>query len=1455
MENFRMIPVPGDRCLRHVGDHIRFTLCGASGAQLHNASRAMLRTNLGRAAAVRREIVDSHAGNLPIAGASWRDIPMRESGGEWHIDLALTEVGYFQAKAYAVDEQGKQHWPDGPDVGISVHPDRYRSGNTIYCAFARMFGEGKSRSATEPSQSEAQVREFERLGCAVIPPSGKLRDVRRELPHIFDSLNCRIIHLLPVNPVPTTYARFGRMGSPYASLDLTAIDPALVEFDRRTTGVDQFCELTFDVHSRGGRLFLDIVTNHTGWGSILQNTHPEWFLRNEHGDFVSPGAWGVTWEDLVELDHRSSAPWDHLAEVFLTWCKRGVDGFRCDAGYMVPMQAWRYITARVRQQFPDTLFLLEGLGGPWETTESLLTDGGMQWAYSELFQNYTGAQVSRYLDYGLRQSGRVGTYVHYSETHDNDRMAKKGRLWSLLRNRLCGLASVNGAFGFTCGVEWLAREKVDVHGSSPLSWGQAENLVPELAAINKLLGEHPCFFDGAQLARLSPPDSPVFALRRDSSEGADHVLVLANLDATNTQGLELPGDVFQELGQLDKDLLGQAPPKAKRVQSDKLRFELAPGACYCLAPYLKPKGLSGAAYRRARAAAAWAIKALRHAAAEEEIGFVPWRELADWVDSKPASFLATLSQLKHSPARNDLITRLREIEAGDPFQPVVIWRMPDVRRITTIPPDHWLLLLDSVPFRARLETAGNGGSEYSESIQVRDGHIAHFAPRAREEDAKIQLERFGNVTPRVEADVRFLAPVPEVSVPSRDQNHPEMTLLTNGIGGMARLCVHFGRIRSKYDCLLGANLHDKVPVDRHVFVKRARVWVVADGFVTPLDEHGLIAFEDGPPAEWRFVVNAGDGRTVEVRLEADMLEGSNTTVLRFTRPKTAPALGKDLPSARDVRLTVRLDIEDRNFHWETIRNPSADDHFRTHCQPLKDAAGFQFTPAVDRQLRAFADKGSYHHEEEWCDHIPHPNEQSRGQTSHGDAYSPGWFDLPLPKGETVHLTVTAETQDPAKDIIETFGESRRNAVRNACAQADLPETDTFGHRLLTATRAFVVRRDTAKTVIAGYPWFLDWGRDSLICARGLLAAGMHKEVKQLLETFGRFEENGTLPNSIHGEDASNRDTSDAPLWYGVVCEELSALANESIPDIVVDPRGRSIADILRNIATGYMQGTPNGIRMDPKSGLIWSPKHFTWMDTNFPAATPRAGYPIEIQVLWVRLLRQLQRIGVKHSGESWKTLATRAEASIHERFWIEEVGYFSDLLIAPDGRTADQAVVDHALRSNQLFAVSLGVVSGIKARQCVSATLRHLVLPGALRSLAPLPTAPPLPVIGNNGQLLNDPSNPYWGQYAGDEDTRRKPAYHNGTAWTWTFPSFCEALVRAWDFQPIALQTAKAYLGSMNRLLVEGCAGQIPEILDGDAPHQQRGCDAQAWGATEALRVWKWLNQKPGPESQSKSDE
>jgi starch synthase (maltosyl-transferring) len=269
MHALMMEPATGERRLWYVGDRIRFVLRRADGGPLPAGWRAWVRTSLGRGAVLRSDIIASRGGERPRRGVAWRDVPMQREGEEWGVDLALTEVGFFHAKAYAVDAGGWQVWPEGEDFGVTVHPDEYRCGNTIYCAFTRLFGAGREAASLKNHSLDMRLTRLEKRGFAVLPPSGKLRDVQRALPHIVDTLGCRILHLLPINPTPTTYGRFGRMGSPYAALDLTTIDPALIEFDRRTTGVEQFTELARAVHARGARLFLDVVINHTGWSSTL----------------------------------------------------------------------------------------------------------------------------------------------------------------------------------------------------------------------------------------------------------------------------------------------------------------------------------------------------------------------------------------------------------------------------------------------------------------------------------------------------------------------------------------------------------------------------------------------------------------------------------------------------------------------------------------------------------------------------------------------------------------------------------------------------------------------------------------------------------------------------------------------------------------------------------------------------------------------------------------------------------------------------------------------------------------------------------------------------------------------------------------------------------------------------------------------------------------------------------
>ncbi|HLO66329.1 MAG TPA: hypothetical protein VK188_04880, partial [Holophaga sp.] len=836
-----MNPRPGTRIVRYVGDRIRFTLEGGA--------RAFLRTNLTRGAMARHEVIAlsgaAESASRTFAGAAWRDIPMAAAGdGRWELDLPLTEVGYFKAKAYCLDAEGLQVWPGGEDVGISVHPDHLRTGNTLYCAFPRMFGPGRSLPSTREPALEAQLAALDQRGFTVIPPSGKLRELAAAVPHIVETLGCRILHLLPIGPTPTTYARFGRFGSPYAQLDLTGVDPALVEFDERTTGVDQFMELAHAVHLRSARIFLDIVVNHTGWGSRLMEGRPEWFHRNPDGTFHSPGAWGTTWGDLVELDNRANPQlWEVVAESLLTWCRRGVDGFRCDAGYMVPLPAWQYIVARVREEFPDCCFLLEGLGGAWEATETLLTEGGMQWAYSELFQNYAPREVSGYLDHALRQAGRLGPLVHYSETHDNDRLARRGPGWSLLRNRLCALTSVSGAFGFTAGVEWLATEKIEVHQARGMAWGAGSSLVEELGRLNKLVADHPCFFDGAEVRRLSVDDSPVLALERASWDGLDRCLVLVNL-TSELQEWGLDAVAWEALGRPAMDLLGQAQPRTRANPGGSVTFLLGPYAAHCLSDARVPRGLAGPAYRDRRAQAAWALKALATVLPAEGLGPAPWQDLAALAAEDPRAFLARLPWIDPALARRDLLGALHAARDGYPM--VVDWGLADLGRIVLLPPGHWLLVRDAAPFSITLKAPGRP-LVHVRSIPVDGGHAAAVPPdgavRERAEDVEIRLERFKEARTPAPGRIRLLPAEPGFEPLAEGAS----CLLTNGRGGMVRMRADLGSIASKYDCLLGANLHPDAPCDRHILAKRMRAWANADGFITALNADNLTRFEPGPP--------------------------------------------------------------------------------------------------------------------------------------------------------------------------------------------------------------------------------------------------------------------------------------------------------------------------------------------------------------------------------------------------------------------------------------------------------------------------------------------------------------------------------------------------------------------------------------------------------------------------------
>jgi starch synthase (maltosyl-transferring) len=1415
MSAMQQTPAPGACLVRHRGDVLTVRLA-APPAQ---GGRAFLRTNAGRAAVRRREIIRHVEAGEPILDCDWHDLPMRPDGeGGFACAVPLREVGRVEAKAYWLAEgSAEPAWPAGGNVTVKVEPADTVAGNTLYSAFVRQFGPDRFHDAAAADHA-AEAAPLDGAGYAVIPPSGTFRALGAELDTILGTLGFRVLQLLPVHPVPTTYARMGRFGSPFAVMDFEEIDPALAEFDRRTTPLDQFRELLDGVHARHGKVFLDIPLNHTGWASRLQIHRPEWFARGADRTFESPGAWGVTWEDLSRLDYRHRALWTHMAGVLLYWCRQGVDGFRCDAGYMIPVPVWTYLAAKVRAEYPDTVFLLEGLGGKAATVERLLDEANLDWAYSELFQVPDRGGIDAYLPGCLDVSRRKGLLLHFAETHDNDRLAARSPAHARLRTALAALCCDSGGFGITNGVEWFATEKVDVHGAPSLNWGAPENQTAAIRRLNAILRAHPCFRAGAALRPAGTgPGNVVVVVRKDP--GGARLLAAANLDEGQPARAEWDAADFDAPDGGATDLLTGEPVPLETAGARRA-CALGPAGVLCLSADADDAGRV-TAWEGALDAEpeACRMQRLRACALDVLAGVAP-----DDAE-RAADPGATAQRLREAPD-----TFAEWASGGAPR--TVRWQWPrDTRRRVPVPPG-WALCLRA-PDRFRVEARdGAGWVRREHSLPAEDGsHFAVLLPPAAKAARVLAMDLtvYANVgVARERAEALCLPGAEEPVV--RHRTAPACraagtaVLAANRRGAMTLARADWGALQSRYDAWLAVNPAPRVPADRRIGLVRCRGWVVYRGYSQELNTECLRAFGRGPEGEavWRFEAPCGMGRkvglTVRLRLDPD----ANTVTVVCAR--TADADDAWLDPGASVSVILRPDLEARNAHDVTRAYAGPEHAWPAAVTPSPD--GFRFAPdPAGCALTLRVAPGAFTPEPEWQYMTFLPAESERGMEATTDLFSPGYFTLALRGGGSAVLRADADgaAPPPAK------------AVPPPAAPED--GAVSLGAALREAMQAYIARRDDTLTVLAGFPWFLDWGRDTLICLRGMVAAGLHAEVEAILLTFARFEEQGTLPNMIRGADASNRDTSDAPLWFLVACADAVAARPDS-GLLARDAGGRTVGDVCVSIANGYRRGTPNGIRVDPASGLVFSPSHFTWMDTNHPAGTPREGYPIEIQALWHAGLRFL---AAQDPHGDWADLAGTVCGSIRRYFADGAppgIGLRDCLHCAGYSPAADARGDDH-LRPNQLLALTLGAVVDAEAARRSVAAAAELVVPGALRSLADRPVRFALPVE-RDGVLLNDPARPYWGRYGGDEDTRRKPAYHNGTAWTWLFPSYPEALVRVHGLA--ARDAALALLRSSAALLGEGVLGQIPEILDGDAPHAERGCAAQAWGVTELYRVLAFLD-------------
>ena len=1394
---------------------------------------AWLRTNIGQAGTTRASVIRHVEEEIPPLGSEWFDIPMRRvDETRFQATLPLAQVGHFEAKCFFMEAGAvRPTWPEGPNVVVNVEPADTCCANIVYNVFVRQFGPNRSGQNKPTSEEAACVRRLDNREYSVIPRSGTFRDLIRELDFIIGHLGCRILQLLPIHPTPTTYGRMGRFGSPYAALNFTGVDPALAEFDPTKTPLEQFTELVDAVHARHGKIILDIAVNHMGWAANLHETHPHWLVRSENGEIQVPGAWGVKWMDLTSLDYSRKDLWQYIARVFLVWCRRGVDGFRCDAGYMIPVPTWTYIVALVRQQFPDTIFFLEGLGGKISVTRDILNRANFNWAYSELFQNYDRDQISQYLPGAIDISERDGLTIHFAETHDNNRLAARSTDYARMRTALCALTSPQGAFGFTNGVEWFAADKIDVHESPSLNWGASPNQVDFIRRLAILLKNHPVFFDAVDLRLIQTGGGNQIVLLRHHRPTGKKLLIVVNLDPERpvasswNQLPDMPVDGYVDL------LTGEEV--AVDTADGVSRCRLAPAGVYCLSPDRRDLDLLNVSgqglllpdrlLRQRARAKAMAVYCYYHGTG----------------DVVAVDFDAAAEQLLADP-----VEYCRSMNPVNGESRVAVWQWPhDLKREVMVAPAHFLMVRAEAPFRAVLMDKVNGDEEtaaFEESLPGRDGAwFALFSPLAvpaRSRRRTLDLSVYAEGGHRHQrAPVRFLAGDDTVTVQTVYNRYDviefdPLLLCTNYLGGMLRAHAHWGKLDSKYDALLAANLNPDFPEDRWIMLTRCRAWTVYQGYSQEICFDCLDTFEaaDGR-GFWRYKIPTGQGERIDVTVTAGMDRHDNRVYLYFSRAALNGLTG-GLDDNIAIQLILRPDIEDRNFHY-TTKAYTGPEHIWPNAVH-QEAGAFVFAPDPARQLRVSVDVGKFIREPEWHYMVRHPLDADRGMDWASDLFSPGYFSIFLKGGETARLTAVVNGRT-GRPTVKKFDQP--NLIRTK--PVDPGQTPSLPAVLTANLGQYVVKRGDLKSIIAGYPWFLDWGRDSLIAVRGLIAAGMMADARAVLKQFGQFEHDGTLPNMIAGNDARNRDTSDAPLWFFTACADL-VRAEASSAFLDEECGGRSIHEILRSIAAAYIRGTYNGIHVDHETGLVFSPKHFTWMDTDFPACTPRQGYGVEIQALWQDALMFLDQIEGRGNSQ-WRDLAERVRQSVMELF-VLETGYLSDCLHAVPGQSARQARADDALRPNQLLAITLGLLRDASLCRQILAACQTLLVPGAIRSLADRPVRHPI-AVELNGRPLNDPYHPYQGRYRGDEDTSRKPAYHNGTAWTWMYPLYCEAWVETYG--PSGAGTARALLTAGLDLIVRGCSGHLPEIVDGDFPHTPRGCDAQAWGMSELVRVWNKLQR------------
>jgi predicted glycogen debranching enzyme len=670
-------------------------------------------------------------------------------------------------------------------------------------------------------------------------------------------------------------------------------------------------------------------------------------------------------------------------------------------------------------------------------------------------------------------------------------------------------------------------------------------------------------------------------------------------------------------------------------------------------------------------------------------------------------------------------------------------------------------------------------------------------------------------------------PVRRLAWPPPGDTEPESLvtrewLVTNGLGGYASGTVP-GVITRRYHGLLIAAL--PAPLGRIVMLSHVAEQVtLADGRCVEIggrersgdaaDAHGTgylteFRLESGLPI-WRYEV---EGLIIEKRLFLPHMQ--NTVHLTYAL----------LSGAAQVALSLRPSVNFRAQELPVSEPLAARYEFHAVEGHFELSLGGSAVPPL--RLKLTAKDTAFSLKPTRLDNVLYPVEESRGYHPRGDLWSPGSFELTLHAGEP--STLTASTEPPETINVLRPGElldAERGRRRRLLAMAGANAGDPVAAELVLAADQFIITPagrtqesarahafgDEVRTVIAGYHWFTDWGRDTMISLEGLtLTTGRHVEAGYILRTFAHYVRDGLIPNMFpEGEREGLYHTADATLWFFHAVDRYVAASGDRLTLALLYPT-------LRRIVECHVRGTRFGIHVDERDGLLIqgaADVQLTWMDAKVDGwvVTPRRGKAVEINALWFNALRLMQRWAPEHGDEAsaYAARADQAERSFNERFWCADGGYLFDVVDAEGGGN------DAKCRPNQLFAIALPhpVLSPERWRPVMQVVRERLLTPVGLRSLAP----------GDRD---------YKAQYFGDLRTR-DAAYHQGTVWGWLVGPFIDAWLKVY---PGDAAGARQALEGFVPHLDQACIGSISEVFDAESPFTPRGCIAQAWSVAEVLRA------------------